>query len=258
MGLFGKLFEKKECAICGGEIGMLGNRKLEDGNMCKKCAAKLSPWFSDRKNSTVAEIQEQLDYRESNKDAVASFHTTATFGRDMKVLVDEDACKFMVTRAKDLAEANPDVIDFSQVTGVDLDIEENTDEATRENQDGDEISYNPPRYTYSYDFHMMIYVNHPYFDQIRFDLNSSEVETNPSSPVPFAQKPDPRRNNDYREYEKMGMEIKRILTEGRNQVREEAKAAAAPKAAVTCPWCGATTTPDASGCCEYCGGSVKG
>ena len=35
MGLFGKLFEKKECAICGGEIGLLGNRKLEDGNMCK-------------------------------------------------------------------------------------------------------------------------------------------------------------------------------------------------------------------------------
>ena len=41
MGLFGKLFEKKECAICGGEIGLLGNRKLEDGNMCKACAAKL-------------------------------------------------------------------------------------------------------------------------------------------------------------------------------------------------------------------------
>lgn len=30
MGLFGKLFDKKECAICGGEIGLLGNRKLED------------------------------------------------------------------------------------------------------------------------------------------------------------------------------------------------------------------------------------
>ena len=28
MGLFGKMFEKKECSICGGEIGLLGNRKL--------------------------------------------------------------------------------------------------------------------------------------------------------------------------------------------------------------------------------------
>ena len=43
MGLFGKLFDKKECSVCGGEIGLLGNRKLEDGNLCKECAAKLSP-----------------------------------------------------------------------------------------------------------------------------------------------------------------------------------------------------------------------
>ena len=56
MGLFGKLFEKKECAICGGEIGLLGNRKLEDGNMCKACAAKLSPWFDERRHSTGAQI----------------------------------------------------------------------------------------------------------------------------------------------------------------------------------------------------------
>ena len=54
----------------------------------------------------------------------------------------------------------------------------------------------------------------------------------------------------------MVRETEKILTEGRKQVREEAKAAAAPKQAMTCPWCGATTTPDASGCCEYCGGAV--
>ena len=76
MGLFGKLFEKKECSVCGGEIGLLGNRKLEDGNLCKNCAAKLSPWFSDRRQSTVAEIQEQLAYREANQEKVAAFHTT--------------------------------------------------------------------------------------------------------------------------------------------------------------------------------------
>ena len=71
MGLFGKLFDKKECSVCGGEIGLLGNRKLEDGNLCKECAAKLSPWFSDRRQSTVAEIQEQLAYREANQEKVS-------------------------------------------------------------------------------------------------------------------------------------------------------------------------------------------
>ena len=34
MGFF-DVFKKKECDICGGEIGLLGNRKLEDGNLCK-------------------------------------------------------------------------------------------------------------------------------------------------------------------------------------------------------------------------------
>ena len=28
--------------------------------------------------------------------------------------------------------------------------------------------------------------------------------------------------------------------------------------AVACPYCGATTTPEASSCCEYCGGAVNG
>ena len=80
MGLFGKIFEKKNCDICGAEIGLLGNRKLEDGNLCKECAAKLSPFFSDRRRSTVEQIREQLDYREANKERVAAFNATRTLG----------------------------------------------------------------------------------------------------------------------------------------------------------------------------------
>ena len=128
MGLFSKFTEKKVCDICGGQIGLMGNRKLEDGNLCKECAAKLSPFFSDRKNSTVAEIREQLDYREANREAVAAFNTTKSMGSNPKLLIDEDAGKFMVTRARDLAEANPDVLEFSQVTGVDMGVSESKSE----------------------------------------------------------------------------------------------------------------------------------
>ena len=131
MGLFGKLFEKKSCDICGGDIGLLGNRKLEDGNLCKNCAAKLSPWFSERRSSTVAQIQEQLDYREKNKEAVANFNTTRTLGNYTKVLLDEDNRKFLVTSASNLREANPDILDYSQVTGCKLDIDESRSELKR-------------------------------------------------------------------------------------------------------------------------------
>lgn len=257
MGLFGNLFEKKECAICGSEIGLLGNRKLEDGNMCKNCAKKLSPWFSDRRQSTVAQINEQLAYREENKAKVAAFHTTRTLGEYTKVLLDEDAGTFMITSARDLAEANPDVLSWSDVTGCVLDIDEGRTELKRKDNEGKEVSFNPPRYSYDYDFFITVHVRNPYFDSMRFKLNSSSVYMEPSTAPRFGiSHVDPEMNVEYRNYKEMGEEIKEALLNARQQTRDEAAAAAAPKTAVICPLCGATTTPDASGCCEYCGGAI--
>jgi len=289
MGLFDKLLSKKECDFCGGEIGLFGNRKLEDGNMCKECAQKLSPWFSDRRSSTVAEIKEQLEYREANREKVAAFRTTRTLGDSMKILLDEDAGTFMVTDQRNLQEANPDVLAFSDVTGCVLDIDEDRTEIMREDRDGNEISYNPPRYTYEYDFYITIQVRNPYFDEIRFRLNDSTVEIEQNQAVrmgmggPGGRAPgmnrmpggpgmnrmgagpgmghmagsiNPEMNIEYRRYREMGEEIRAALLQIRQQTRDEAVAAAAPKAAVTCPYCGATTMPDASGCCEFCGGAL--
>ena len=177
----------------------------------------------------------------------------------MNVLLDEDQQLFMVTRARNLTEANPDVLSFSQVTGCDLDISENRTEEMREIQDKDgntkRVSYNPPHYVYRYDFYIIIRVNHPYFDEMKFKLNRSSVEVEVTGRTTAGVVPG-KRNIDYQDYERMGKEIKQALTSIRTQVRKEAQAAAAPKAAVTCPYCGATTIPDASGCCEYCGGAM--
>ena len=114
MGLFDGLLKKKQCAFCGGEIGMLGNKKLEDGDMCKNCASKLSPWFDDRRHSTVAQIGEQLAYREKNKEAVAQLQTTRKIGKETKVYLDETNRKFMITRSDNPKEVNPDVTCFSE------------------------------------------------------------------------------------------------------------------------------------------------
>ena len=70
------LFDKKYCDVCGEKIGLLGNRKLEDGNLCKNCAKKLSPFFNERRSSTVDEIKQQLAYREENKRQLAYFNPT--------------------------------------------------------------------------------------------------------------------------------------------------------------------------------------
>lgn len=170
------LFDKKYCDICGEKIGLLGNRKLEDGNLCKNCAKKLSPWFDERRHSTVEQIKQQLAYREENRAKVAAFRASSVIGRDStKLYIDDRARKFAVHRG-DFESGNPDILDFSQAIGCDLDIREDRDEI-RQTINGRSESYNPPRYEYSYDFKVTIRVNHPYFDEISFDLNGRAVQT---------------------------------------------------------------------------------
>lgn len=173
------LFDKKYCDVCGEKIGLLGNRKLEDGNLCKDCARKLSPFFDERRHSTVEQIKQQLAYREQNKAAVSTFHPTKTYGTGMKVYVDMGQNKFIATRMTNWRDENPDVIDISQVTSVDTDILEHKSEIYYKDKDGQQKSYNPRRYEFSYEFKVVINVNSPWFDDIRFEL--SEYSKRPDS-----------------------------------------------------------------------------
>ncbi len=267
MGLFGKLFDKKECDICGGEIGLLGNRKLEDGNCCKECARKLSYWFDERRHSTVEQIKEQLDYREKNRQAVTAFNTTRVFGEDWELRIDERQGKFMIVRTNDIAEENPDVVDLSQITACELDVDENRYEEKRKDEDGNEVSYNPPRYRYTYNFDIIIRVNHPYFDDMKFRLNSRTVEVFPPTSrggfFNMTTESPGTRSYEYQQYRDMGMEIKDILMNTRKQMFTEAAAASesimdpgfqeeAPVSAVwTCPYCQAAN--EGGKFCQNCG-----
>jgi len=241
--MFMGLFDKKYCSVCGEKIGIFGNRKLEDGNLCKDCAAKLSPWFSERRSSNVEQIKQQLEYREANRAKVEAFHTTRTLGDRYKVYLDEDAKKFMVTSASSLQNANPDVLDFADVTGCTSRVNESKTEIMREMPDGKKVSYVPKRYKYDYDFYINIDVNNPYFNEISFQLNNSTVDQLDSP--------------EYRSYETMCQEIKDVLLQVRQEVRDSIEAQNAPRKAVVCPYCGATTTPKPDGTCEFCGAAIS-
>lgn len=253
------LFSKKTCDICDGKIGMLGNRKLDDGNLCKECAKNLSPFFSDRKRSTVQDIKEQLAYREENKSEVARFNATRTLGRGSKVILDEDARKFIVSSSRNWKNENPDVLDFVQVTGADLRVDESQEEIMQKDKDGKDISYNPRRMKFKYDFWMHIHVNHQYFNEIKFRINDYTIEVEPDSRnrMIFLKAGEVGQSNaQYRQCEEIAEEIKLALMEVRESVREDIAAAKAPKVAQNCPLCGATTLPDSQGRCEFCGGSM--
>ncbi|MDY3999122.1 MAG: DUF4428 domain-containing protein [Blautia sp.] len=176
MGLFGKVFEKKVCDICGGDIGLLGNRKLDDGNLCKDCAKKLSPWFEERRHSTVEDIKKQLAYREANKAKVQAFQITREFAGDSyHVFIDDTKGQFTVA-LRFSAENNPDIVDLSQVVSCRLNIEQNRREEQYRDNEGNLKDYNPPRYKYSYDYSIKLGINSPWFDDMDFRLNSSSVD----------------------------------------------------------------------------------
>lgn len=180
MGLFDMIFDRKNCSICNGEIGLLGNRKLVDGNLCKNCAEQLSPFMTDRRQSTVAEIRQHLAYREANKRVLLGMNPTQVYGRrSTKVYVDENQGSFFVTSQKNYMAANPDVISVSQVIGVQPTIHENRTELYHHDREGRRVPYNPRRYQVEYRFDVKILVNAPFFNEISFEFSNDR----PDSPV---------------------------------------------------------------------------
>lgn len=216
MGFFDKMFEKKECAICGTELGLLGKTKINEGYLCKECAGKLSPYFHGYRSSTADDIREQLAYREANAERLSSFNPTRTLsaGRT-NIMLDEDAGLLIITSQSRWRDANPDIIEFSQVLGCDMDIDEQRTEIYRETEDGERESYNPPRYDLDYDFNLTIHVNTPYFTEINLRVNDSTI--------------DQRGSIEYREAKRQATEVRDALVQLRQETRDSVVAAKAPR-----------------------------
>ena len=221
------LFDKKFCDVCGEKIGLLGNRKLEDGNLCKDCAKKLSPWFDERRHSTVDQIKDQLAYREQNRQALNSFRATRVIGDYYKIYVEDVngvPSRFFVTDADDYLEKNPDIISFNDVLSCITDMDTDEDEILRDDGAGNRVSYNPPRYEIHHNFYIKMQIgNCPYFDDLRFRVNSRTVTlertaagnvgsflgmTLTSAPV---NNSDPMEQQRFNEYQQMCQQIEQLV-----------------------------------------------
>jgi len=175
------LFDKKYCDICGKEIKFLGNKKLDDGNMCKDCAAKLSPWFSGRRHTAVADIKRQLDYRAANEAEVKTLYPTEIYGKRYKVYLDNNNKKFTVSNSNDWRKVNPDVFKYSDVWNLDVIVNEEAEEEFDENEEGKEVSFDPPKFKYEYRFDVKMNVRNEFFDEINFELSYGDRPDSPES-----------------------------------------------------------------------------
>ncbi len=236
------LFDKKYCSVCGEKIGLLGNRKLEDGNLCKNCARKLSPFFGERRHSTVDEIKRQLSYREINEKQLVSFSPDKSFGEGGRIYIETSGNRFIVTNSSNWRNLNPDIISFDQIKDVQTNIRENKEELFYEDNDGNRKSYNPRRYEYEYEFNVSLLIDSPWFDKIEIELSDGN-------------RPDSRYCELYRNYEREMRELYDILLK-KNIISESPadKASAADMAYMAgswhCPSCGAENS---GRFCEFCG-----
>ena len=179
MGLFDR-FKKQDCEICGKEVGMFGYKKLEDGEICKDCLKLLSPWFEDRRHATVAQIKEQIAYRQRNAEDLEYFTISRQIGRNEYVMyieeIDGFPTRFFVTNHSDYKAVNPDIIFFRDVVSCVTDVDERHEEIKQRNSDGQMVSYCPPRYKHHYNFYIKMEIrNNPYFHEIKFRINSSDI-----------------------------------------------------------------------------------
>ena len=178
MGLFDR-FKKQDCEICGKEVGMFGYKKLEDGEICKDCVKLLSPWFEDRRHATVAQIKEQIAYRERNAKELEGFTVSRVIGEAYKMYIEEVngvPVRFFVTDASDYKAANPDIISFKDVMSCVTDIDVRNEEMKQRDAEGKMVSYNPPRYKQHHNFYIKMQIrNNPYFDDIKFHVNRGVV-----------------------------------------------------------------------------------
>lgn len=263
------LFDKKYCDVCGERIRFLGNRKLEDGNLCKNCESLLSPWFSDRRRSTVENIKAQIADRKANQERASAFTATRTFGEGNLLCLDDTKGQFMVRRSGEGLADNPDVLDLNQIIGCEVEIEDSKTEEKTKNEEGRFVSYDPPRYTYSYRFYLKILVNHPWFDDMRFRINKNAVEIKTGVPIQLPgllasakvytpNKPEPEKNAEYQRYLALGEEMRAALLNAQvaPAVQPEPVSAAPVQEAprkIACPACTAVVFPDDKGRCPYCG-----
>ena len=120
------LFEKKECALCGGKAGLLTRHKIQGGAyICGDCRAKMSPNTSGISDLSLDDVKEQIARKEENDRRFnEEFNMTRVVMIDNKhqiMGVDEAAGEFAI-----LTDNKPDIFRFDQILSFNTDLSTST------------------------------------------------------------------------------------------------------------------------------------
>ena len=183
------LFKKEACVLCGGKTGML-DKKCKDGRVCKDCAKKVSPWFSDWKNTSALTLESHIAVRQADRSLAGTGSYNKVFGEFGVILIDEAARKFIafpdtggglfgtqrkVKGLEDVIDLGPDVLSFDAVEDCEIDITE-TSREEKHTVDGQQVSYDPPHILYMETFTLRLKLDYPFFKSMSIQLNNGAVQ----------------------------------------------------------------------------------
>ena len=160
------IFSKKECSICGDKSGLLSNKKLADGNLCRSCRARLSPFYEVTNRDTAAGIAAQLEYRERNRAELRLFRPSIAVGGAGKVFIDMDGGKFTLASERELREGNPDLFDLGGLRSCAFYAREQIVKGDEDKSD-----------RFDYHFYLKFTVEHPFLRSFSYGYSGVTVSS---------------------------------------------------------------------------------
>lgn len=190
------LFDKKVCAVCGKQFGLLGGSGIADGQLCNDCKRKFSPYASRISKMTTADVKRHLEYREKNEAELASFSPDTVLGTGKKFYFDNHKGAFVISSRSNFRDGNPDIVNRNQVVNAEYKVNENASEIYKDEEN--KVSYEPKQYEYDFTFTMKVTVDSPYFDEISWEVNDGD-------------KPERRNDESYNRHDYTCRMIQHIL-----------------------------------------------
>lgn len=116
------LFDKKECALCGGKAGLLSRSEILGGSyICGDCRNRFSEHTTRVKQLSLEDIKDQIRIKEENDRRFENeFVTTRSFDFDSRhtmMLVDDNHGWFVIPKNK-----NTDIFSFDQIVSYNVDL----------------------------------------------------------------------------------------------------------------------------------------
>lgn len=170
------LFDKKVCAICGKQFGLLGGGSIADGHLCNDCKRKFSPYASRISKMTTEEVKRHLEYREKNEQALASFQPDQVLCTRKKFYYDSSKESFLLSDRSDWRSGNPDIVNRKNVVNAEYHISEEASEIYKDEETKE--SYDPKKYEYEYTFTVNLTIDSPYFSSISFTVEDGDPAEN--------------------------------------------------------------------------------